>query len=976
MPSFVEENLIDSYDCVKIDSNDFNILYEENAFSMDNLGIFHMNIRSINSNFDTLLAYLETLYFKFPNIALTETWLSSDLDSFHIPNYKTFSTISQGKRGGIRVFVHNSIVSEKISVACSESFQNLNLKLTLIPCGNISLSVIYRSPNTSKLQFNNDFNEIYSRFLQNKKKVVLLGDFNIDLLNPNETQTSSFTNIMHSMGLIPLITLPTRDPPDSPQCSLIDHIWTNIPPPIKSFVFDTAITDHFPIACIFQLIAKCNDFIKIKFRDFSQRNIDSFLAQIPVEPTIPSIINSNNIDNLHRELFSRLEGLLDAFFPIRGKTISLKKLRSPWLSRPILRCIEKKHRLYKLFKRDVITREYFNIYKNKLRRLLILAKKYYFANRFAEAKNNIKRTWNIINDSLNRSNSKASVIGSLRTNEGHIVNDTLSIGNELNNHFVNVANNNVFGDSLQDSMLELVQPSVGSAVFVETSPPEIASIIHGLKNNNNIYLPTKFLKLCVPIISGTLATLFNACLTEGIYPDQLKKANVTPIFKKGDKSDPGNYRPISVLNDINKIYEELIYTRLTSYIDNKNILSSNQYGFRKHKSTQEACIDLLSSLLGAYTRKQYAICLFIDFSKAFDSIDHTRLLKKLDRYGIRSNILSLFKSYFTNRHQRVLLNGVQSDQLPIRKGVPQGSKLGPILFNLFVNDLSNLPFTTVSPFQYADDTSFAATKPNLPYLVENFNSDMNLFFRWCTANMLSINFQKTKAILITPKQLPHNIPPISIHGTIIDYVAEYRYLGIIIDSKLSFKNHVRDLNSRLSRIAGASYATKNHFTLEAATIFYYSMAYSILSYIIPVWGSASDTYINELQITQNKIVRNLFGNKVQWSHTADLYDSLKILKVANIYKLELGKLVFKVLYMNRYPSLASAISDLSWSHNYNTRKINMYQLPFARVEVDRASTLFAAVNFWNSLPIQIKSCKSLQSFSFNLKKYLLLNFNS
>ena len=234
MPDFTEENLIDSYDCIKTISNDFNTLYEENTFSNDNLGIFHLNIRSINSNFDMLIAYLETLYFQFPVIALTETWLSlGDSDSFHIPNYKSFNTPSQGKRGGIRVFVHNSITAESINVPSSDFFQSLNLKLSLIPYGNISLSVIYRSPNTSKLHFNNDLNEIYSRYFQNKKKIIFIGDFNINLLNPTETQTCSFTNIVHSMGLILLITLPTRDRPDSPQCSLIDHIWTNIPPPLN-----------------------------------------------------------------------------------------------------------------------------------------------------------------------------------------------------------------------------------------------------------------------------------------------------------------------------------------------------------------------------------------------------------------------------------------------------------------------------------------------------------------------------------------------------------------------------------------------------------------------------------------------------------------------------------------------------------------------------------------------------------------------
>ena len=226
-------------------------------------------------------------------------------------------------------------------------------------------------------------------------------------------------------------------------------------------------------------------------------------------------------------------------------------------------------------------------------------------------------------------------------------------------------------------MLEIIQSRTDSVILSETFSFEISSIVNSLKNNNNILLPTKFLRLCIPVISANVATLFNACLNIGLYPNCLKNVNVTPIFKKGDRSEPGNYRPISVLNDLNKIYEELIYSRLINYLDNKSILTNTQYGFRKHRSTQEACIDLVNSLITAYRKKQYALCSFINFRKAFDSIDHNRLLLKLERYGIRGNILSLFSSYLFNRKQRVLLDGESSDLLTIKKRSTTGIKTGP-----------------------------------------------------------------------------------------------------------------------------------------------------------------------------------------------------------------------------------------------------------------------------------------------------------
>jgi hypothetical protein len=436
--------------------------------------------------------------------------------------------------------------------------------------------------------------------------------------------------------------------------------------------------------------------------------------------------------------------------------------------------------------------------------------------------------------------------------------------------------------------------------------------------------------------------------------------------------DVNNYRPISILHVINKFFEKLILKRMTSFINRHNLLSKNQYGFVKNSSTMHAALHLIQHISSSFTLKHYNISMFIDFSKAFDTVSLKRLLSKLWRYGFRGIPHDFLRSYLSSRQQYVKVGESSSPPLPVAHGVPQGSCLAPLLFNLYINDINFLPLNS-HILQFADDTVFTLTHSSLDALSGYSNEDMKVIYDWCCFNQLSLNIRKTQPMLFTTRE--NVIPPeLKINHTTLNLVSNYKYLGLEIDNKLKYDVHLKSLATKLSQVAGATYSLGKLVSISTAKSIYYSLAQSHISYMIPLWGASAQTRIDAIQVQQNKIIRNLFRHRFPLLSTTELFSSQKILKVSELYHLELSKLMFYVFNSTKYQYLNNTIDKLNWNHNYNTRKIDMYRLPFARILPDYNSFLFQGIKLWNELPIEIRSSTSFFSFKklvllHNLSKY-------
>ena len=365
-----------------------------------------------------------------------------------------------------------------------------------------------------------------------------------------------------------------------------------------------------------------------------------------------------------------------------------------------------------------------------------------------------KDLWSNINKVMNPTINTTRQTTFIEKN--NVVINTNDIADSFNKYFINVTKDIIKNIEISNDppSIYLKSPNTYSLFMNPVSELEIVDILKELKQNTSPGLDNlhpSAVKLSTPYISSILAYLINCSLNDGLFPDILKLARVTPIYKEGDNSLLENYRPISVLNIFSKVYETVIKTRLNEFFDKYNIFYKKQFGFRRNHSTYMPIVSLVDQLTSNSEQNLYTMVTLLDFKKAFDSVDHYTLLSKLNHYGIRGQTLNLIKNYLTNRKQHVVYNGVVSQVQTVTTGVPQGSILGPLFFLIYINDLPNISPTT-DFLIFADDTTGIESNKNIKSLFQAANDTFKKLDHWCSINKIALNKQKTKYLLFYPKK--------------------------------------------------------------------------------------------------------------------------------------------------------------------------------------------------------------------------------
>ena len=969
-----------------------------------NVNIFHNNLNGLESKFGLLNNFLANVSSDLDIVAITETSQqinNSFKTNVSLAGYTMTCTPSNSQKGGSCIYRKNKFDAferEDLKII-NDHFESNWIEIKNKNHKNVIVGSIYRHPHDN-LDIFNSFLEYLETTLtklnQENKEIYLCGDFNCDILKIDyQNSYKTFYNLLLSYGLSPFILLPTRITDNS--ATIVDNIFSNNSTNnILSGNVVTDMSDHF--AQFISIQRPKFDYKSISFykRDYSKFSEKNFRDDVSIQIFDNDFFDVNDQFN---DFFLKLEGCVNRHAPF--KKLTSKEIRTkdkPWISSELIKMIKIKNKLFYRKKRqpnNVDIKRLYNIFRNRVNRELNKSKKDYYSKFFEDNKTNSKKIWEGIRSIINLKNSKHNIINQLNVNE-KLIDDPNQIAESLNDFFVNV------GPKTESSIPHnpIIKPekylsNKNQVDFLITciSNEEILDIINNLENKSTgpQSIPVYLLKLIADIIVSPLRNIISNSFSSGIFPDALKISKVVPIHKGESMEELNNYRPISLLSIFDKIIEKLMHKRLYSFLELHNILYNNQFGFRKNNSTAFALIQITEKIKESIDNNKFGCGIFIDLRKAFDTVNHEILIKKLEHYGIRGSALEWFKSYLFNRKQYVLYGGQSSNLKPITCGVPQGSVLGPLLFLLYINDLPNIS-NIFQFYLFADDTNIYYEAENLDKLESVINKELKKLHTWLIVNRLSLNIDKTNFVLFHPFNKPLNKRiTLKIYKKAISEKDYVKYLGIVIDSTLCWRNHINIVTTKISKTIGLLYKLRYFVDTKIIKTLYYSLVYPHLIYGIEVWGSANDTHLNKLLILQKKIVRLIcYSDKrnadFSFPPCDPLFFKLELHKIYDIFKISVSKFIFKCL------NNLAPVNFHSWYHltsvlnKYNTRskyanfdnsiKTKTLFVPIARTSNYGLKLLkVLGPKIWNSLPPLLRINNSLNNFNKKIKHILINEYN-
>lgn len=910
---------------------------------MRGMKIIHQNIRGLLHNFAEFNVVLE----KYKNIDIitlseTHTTQQDEESIFSIPGFTFVSKPRvNGPGGGVAAYISNDLTWRRREDLESDNLEILCIEIIAKNAKNFIVCTAYRPPESSNYLVEN-FNDLFETFLTSVNEVfneiIILGDLNANYLKKDCSK--EFKTILSRHNYQQMIDTPTRITKDT--STLIDVILTNFSKNVAAVItVPLSLSDHDMIGCVRKLNNIKTKPRTIKCRNYSSYNPENLKREL-TENLFEPLYQMNDVNNAW--LF--LRDVLTHSFNRHAPTITkrVKGSFAPWLNSDLKQLMNNRDKLLRKF-RKTHADNYWDEYKrlrNRCTTEIRYAKARYHQNLLTENRHNPKKFWQTIKSIFPGKKTSNSVSGKSDLGKANsycqffsTVAQTLKLKTFLFRQFVWQA-----PTTIKKKTLSTFQFGYVTTMSVERELKRLKR--HKSTGIDN--LPPGMLKDVAHQIAKPISHIINLSLRNGQIPFELKISQVIPLHKKGSINDPNNFRPISVLPVISKILEKAVHKQLIEYLEHNNLLSVNQYGYRSKRSTELATTLLTDTIRKEADHGMLTGAVFLDLSKAFDTLGHGRLLEKLKSYGIKGLSHQWFTDYLFMRYQVVKLGQELSDPCPLVCGVPQGSILGPILFLLFFNDFEDdLSCRTI---QFADDTVIFTSSKSVFQIESILNKDLTTIASYLKDNDLIINLNKgkTESMLFGTSKRIANVPPESRNlklfcdEVLINSTTSYTYLGTVLDQHLNLNTDFDSKYNRASKKLGVLKKLMDFLTLDAARLLYTAVIVSALKYNSSVHLKITHTQHEKL----NSIERR-----------ANIILRTKTTPIFNVFQKQAVLFVKKCLDKNSVPIFNDYF--LIRQHTANTRNNNIsINLPKVKLELAKGSFYFMGAKFYNLLPKNVR----------------------
>ena len=937
-------------------------MLKSSLISMKEMLILIMNSRSIVNKTEELEHICEEL--KPDIICITETWLDDSVPTnFCTPTgYKTIrkdrsneykQKYGRNKGGGIAIYYKEHLIVEKNDYLSDEIEEILWVQVK--GKNSFMLGIVYRAeytdliteqPGECKLEENiRKASEITNR-------LILTGDLNIDVNSP-AIKSTHLKEIYKCYGLSQYIKKPTRVDPKSGKPTIIDHIWSNKEVNlIKTTGTFTGVSDHFGTYMKLNLQHRTTDKDKIRYRCFKKYNASDYNNDINTKllnSNINKYLENNDVNRSADELIKIMQETADIHAPEKEVTIGKEKSKTKWFTEELKdKITEKNELLTDYFMSGVQSlKDRANKLKNEINHIKRKFKKIYYTDKIKEADGDTKKLWKILKEVTGTGKNKENVEPEMMTQEK---------ANKHNKFFATV------GVEIQKQLVVQTHTTdftkLQGFMFEEETTETVSKLIDRIRTDVAVgsdKISAKLIKDCKTVIAPHIAKIINIGYKTSTFPTCMKTTVIKPIHKKKCVDDITNYRPISILPTLSKVFERAATNQMVSYLESNNKINKNQHAYRSKHSTVTCLVEVLNYIYKLVDQKMCTAIASLDLSKAFDSISHTLLLYKLSKLGMGESCLKWIKSYLKDRKQKTKFKSYLSSEETVESGIPQGSIIGPLLFICFTNDLAD-EFTDCKMVSYADDTQLIVDAENMSKLKLKIENVIKTAQKWYESNSMKNNIGKTEILIINSSKNKNRVKiKVLDEGkyVTIENKDSIEILGVVLDQCLNWKKQVNAVKRKsMNRIRNLNRI--NHLLpIKYRTQLYQSLVEPLFSYADVAWGGCGVTNAKNLQIAQNFAARSILGMKKSASATMALH-KLKFLNLQQRRTVHETVFTHKSL-LNKHPDNINSIYQQHLPTG-NTRgaasgKLNIPKHKTAKFE---HSPLFRTIKTWNAVPSHIE----------------------